>query len=624
MKSAAITTLPVSAVEPSPTNPRKTFAPEKITQLADTIKAQGRILQKLLVRPWPGREGVYECVDGARRRLAALQLGLDTVPVDVLELTDAQVIEIQLITGETGEPLSPLEEAEGFQTALALKDPASGEPCFTLRSLADKLGCGHNHIQQRISLLKLPSDVRKMVSAGTLAPRTANLLTRVAGKTALAAAISEVVYPRHSDTPLGYREAEALIHEKFMVSLRKAPFDPSDATLDGPEGQPLACAVCPLKTGNDVERFGEGDKNTCTNPTCYRTKANLHWDRTKAKAASQKQRVLSDEEAAEVFEKNSPTVQIAFSSPYVDIHAKPTYRHVANEVEDKNLPTWAELIESAAEKKGIKVPVVLARDRDGKQWELVQLTLAIEAARALGENYFKKVPASESLSTKDRVDRDLVRSTVRATDDFEARKKAEAAANKLRNHTNIAGLNQIFTQLVGDLPSYTMLRTVEGLLETVAFDLAGRDGLELIAKTFGLKLTGGDFELDDAVGKWIDELSKSEKFAALVVLLVVQPMRFKGIEADGFKRVAQILNVDVSAIEQQVAADLAPKKKAKAEKPKKLSPEEIEATVRKLHGEGKALVEIYLATHISKRVIGKIIAKIEAASGGGKKKGAKK
>ena len=38
MKSAAITTLPVSAVEPSPTNPRKTFAPEKITQLADTIK----------------------------------------------------------------------------------------------------------------------------------------------------------------------------------------------------------------------------------------------------------------------------------------------------------------------------------------------------------------------------------------------------------------------------------------------------------------------------------------------------------------------------------------------------------------------------------------------------------
>lgn len=623
MKSAAITTLPVSAVEPSPTNPRKTFAPEKITQLADTIKAQGRILQKLLVRPWPGREGVYECVDGARRRLAALQLGLDTVPVDVLELTDAQVIEIQLITGETGEPLSPLEEAEGFQTALALKDPASGEPCFTLRSLADKLGCGHNHIQQRISLLKLPSDVRKMVSAGTLAPRTANLLTRVAGKTALAAAISEVVYPRHSDMPLGYREAEALIHEKFMVSLRKAPFDPSDATLDGPEGAPLACAVCPLKTGNDVERFGEGDKNTCTNPTCYRTKANLHWDRTKAKAASQNQRVLSDEEAAEVFEKNSPTVQIAFSSPYVDIHAKPTYRHVANEVEDKNLPTWAELIESAAEKKGIKVPVVLARDRDGKQWELVQLTLAIEAARALGENYFKKVPASESLSTKDRVDRDLVRSTVRATDDFEARKKAEAAANKLRAKTNALALRELGCML-GDFDFSAIAPELVDALIEISLDYAGQDGVAQIASAYGIKSKGGDFAMADAFDAWLKKIAPASRFVVLVQLLVAAPMRFKGVEAEGFARVAKIAGVDLAVIKAVVAEEIAPKNKAKAEKPKKLSPEEIEATVRKLHGEGKALVEIYLATHISKRVIGKIIAKIEAASVGGKKKGAKK
>jgi ParB/RepB/Spo0J family partition protein len=565
--------LPIASLERSPTNPRKTFDPEKLKQLGETIKAQG-FLQKLLVRPWPGRPNVFEIVDGERRWRAAKSIGVDMVPVDVRALTDAQVIEIQLVAGETGEPLTPIEEGNGYKTALDLKDP-KGAKIYTMRTLAEKVGCSLVHIQQRVSLVRLPGNVQEWVSAGSLAPRTATLLARIPDPAAMEKAIQDVVFPKHREDPLPYKEAEAVIHERYMVSLRGAPFDPNDATFDGPvvdektkKPLPQACATCPLKTGNDPERFGDvKDKNTCTNPSCYRAKCNAMWDRTAAKAKAAGQRVLTDEETAEVFEKNSPTVQIAFSSPYVDVDSKPTYRHVPNEVEDKNLPTWRELIESASEKKGIKVPIVLARDRTGKQWQLVQLTLAIEAARAIGEDMFKKTPVTESLNAKDRFDRDAVRSTVRATDDFAQKKKAEADAAKRRALEGTTALVSLHSALAERMIG--AIDVTDALLST-AMHHAGNDGLALVAKAFGLRGDSGDFGVSDAIEAWFKKLPYAERHAAIPVLLIAQSVRWNGLKCEGFAELAKAVALDVAAIEKQVAAKLGEKeqKKTKDKGPK--------------------------------------------------------
>lgn len=555
--TAGLATLPVASIQPSPTNPRKSFDPEKLAQLAETIRAQG-FLQRLLVRPWPSHPNTFELVDGERRWRAAKQLGIEMLPVDVRNLTDAQVIEIQLVAGETGEPLTPLEEGAGFKTALELKDP-NGQPVYTLRSLAEKLGCGKSHIEQRIDLLRLPDNVREWVSTGSLAPRTANLLARIPDADSRERAIQDIVFPKHREDPLPFKEAAAVIHERYMVSLRSAPFDVNDATFNGPEGKPLACATCPLKTGNDAERFGDvKDKNTCTNPGCYRAKCNLAWERAAAKAKAAGQRVLTDEETAEVFEKNSPVVQIAFSSPYVDVDSKPNYRHVPNEIEDRNLPTWRELITTAADKKGIKVPIVLARDRLGKQWHLVQVGLCIEAARAIGEDMFRKTPVAESISAKDRFDRESVRSAVRGTDDFAQKKKAEADAAKRRALEGQLAMVSLHSALAAKISG--SIEVTDALLPT-AIHHAGNDGLSLVVKAFGLRADPGDFGTSDAIEHWFRKLPSAERHAAIPVLLIAQSVRWNGLKCEGFVALAESVKLNVTAIEKSVTAKLGEKEK---------------------------------------------------------------
>lgn len=106
-------TLPLHAVEPNLTNPRKHFDPAKLAELADSIKASG-MHQPILVRPLPGHrvadtafernsltlrahKPTHEIVAGERRYRAAKLAGLPTVPVLVKDMTDDQVLEAQVI-----------------------------------------------------------------------------------------------------------------------------------------------------------------------------------------------------------------------------------------------------------------------------------------------------------------------------------------------------------------------------------------------------------------------------------------------------------------------------------------------------------------------------------------------
>ncbi|MCC8612804.1 ParB/RepB/Spo0J family partition protein [Xanthomonas euvesicatoria] len=61
-----VSLLPVSVVHPDPDQPRKEFDPQAITELADSIKAQG-LLQPIVVRPHPSRPGEWMIVMGERR-----------------------------------------------------------------------------------------------------------------------------------------------------------------------------------------------------------------------------------------------------------------------------------------------------------------------------------------------------------------------------------------------------------------------------------------------------------------------------------------------------------------------------------------------------------------------------
>jgi len=110
----------LGAITPSLTNPRKNFNQVKLQELADSIKASG-VHQPILVRFLPGhrtpdtdRNVVYELVAGERRYRASQMAGLETIPAMIRPLTDAQVLEIQIVENLLRDDLTELEEAEGY------------------------------------------------------------------------------------------------------------------------------------------------------------------------------------------------------------------------------------------------------------------------------------------------------------------------------------------------------------------------------------------------------------------------------------------------------------------------------------------------------------------------------
>src|SRR5215217_9463763 len=101
--------IPIGQLQESPTNPRRTFSEDALYELADSIRALGGLVQPIVVRPLD--IDAYEVVAGARRFRAAKLAGLDALDARVMELTDEQAIEVQLVENAQRADVHPYEEA---------------------------------------------------------------------------------------------------------------------------------------------------------------------------------------------------------------------------------------------------------------------------------------------------------------------------------------------------------------------------------------------------------------------------------------------------------------------------------------------------------------------------------
>ncbi|MCP2337905.1 ParB/RepB/Spo0J family partition protein [Actinomadura rupiterrae] len=110
--------LDLDLIHPHPANVRESLG--DLTELADSIRAQG-LLQPLVVRPHPTRQGHFELLAGHRRYAAARQAGKhgDRVPVVVRHaVSDAQAIELMLVENCQRVELNPMEKAEAIESLL--------------------------------------------------------------------------------------------------------------------------------------------------------------------------------------------------------------------------------------------------------------------------------------------------------------------------------------------------------------------------------------------------------------------------------------------------------------------------------------------------------------------------
>ena len=156
----------IGELDPNPDQPRRTFSPESIAQLAASIREQG-VLQPILVTPTPG--GRYRIVAGERRYRAAREAGLERVPCVVRELDADRQMEIALIENLQREDLNPMDAAQGIQALMA-------QCGYTQEKAAERLGKSRPAVANLLRLLTLPEDVAALVRGGSLSAGHARVL----------------------------------------------------------------------------------------------------------------------------------------------------------------------------------------------------------------------------------------------------------------------------------------------------------------------------------------------------------------------------------------------------------------------------------------------------------------
>jgi ParB family chromosome partitioning protein len=174
--------VPINRLQPGKYQPRTGMDAGKLSELAESIKAQG-VIQPIVVREL--KAGKFEIVAGERRWRAAQQAGLDEVPAVVRKLDDRTVIAMALIENIQREDLNPLEEAQSLQRLI-------GEFSLTHAEAAEAVGRSRAAVSNLLRLLELPPAIRLLLEQRKLemghARALLTLAPELAGKLAHEAA----------------------------------------------------------------------------------------------------------------------------------------------------------------------------------------------------------------------------------------------------------------------------------------------------------------------------------------------------------------------------------------------------------------------------------------------------
>jgi ParB family chromosome partitioning protein len=139
--------LPLNVLTESTTNPRRIFEDIALKELAESIRVQG-VLSPLLVRPLTGQN--FEIVARASRYRAAQISEAATVPVRIVNLTDAEALEAALVENLIRADVHPMEEANGFFALLALE-----EPKYSIEQITARTGKSAVFVCARLRLTEL-------------------------------------------------------------------------------------------------------------------------------------------------------------------------------------------------------------------------------------------------------------------------------------------------------------------------------------------------------------------------------------------------------------------------------------------------------------------------------------
>jgi ParB family chromosome partitioning protein len=192
--------IPIHFVYANPSQPRKNFNQELLSELSESIKEQG-IIQPILVRK--KTEDKYEIVAGERRWRAAQLAKIHEVPVIILNIDDKKSLEFAILENIQRADLNGIEEALGYDN-LVKKFGYSQE------TLSKILGKSRSHIANTLRLAGLPEEIKKMISDGLLTAGHARCLVNVPDNVKLA----KIIVNKN----LSVRQAEFLVKKEQAFS----------------------------------------------------------------------------------------------------------------------------------------------------------------------------------------------------------------------------------------------------------------------------------------------------------------------------------------------------------------------------------------------------------------------
>jgi ParB family chromosome partitioning protein len=146
-------TLVIATIQPGRYQPRHAMDPERLDDLAASIKAQG-VIQPIVVRTIARDR--YELIAGERRWRAAQKAGLTEIPALVKEVPDQAVVAMALIENIQRENLSPLEEAQALSRLI-------DEFHLTHQQTADAVGRSRAAVSNLLRRLELPAEIKRLL-----------------------------------------------------------------------------------------------------------------------------------------------------------------------------------------------------------------------------------------------------------------------------------------------------------------------------------------------------------------------------------------------------------------------------------------------------------------------------
>lgn len=294
--------VPVTSIARSLTNPRKTFDPAKLQELADSIAASG-VHQPILLRPLPASRledtlrdaraqkqpaPEYELVAGERRWRACQLANVVEVPAMIRPMTDAQALEAQVIENLQREDVTELEEAEGYQILMETVGINADE-------VGQRISKSRSYVYARLKILELCEAGRQALREGKLDFSSGLYIARIPNELLQIKALEWAMQTTHLGERMSARTVQDHVRRNFMLDLEHAKFDREDANLCPSAG---SCKACPKRTGANPDMFADvKSADVCTNPPCYHAKEDAHAFQLRERSQAMGAEIITGREA---------------------------------------------------------------------------------------------------------------------------------------------------------------------------------------------------------------------------------------------------------------------------------------------------------------------------------------